>query len=228
MTTPLNAHGDIVVTTTGTHGADISSQRIDDLDREALLHALRLEERSGAVAVDLGCGIGIQGLRFATLGLTSLLIDRLPVEMTILRATSLQEVLPISYLMKDVRDLRADDLPPCIAFCYSQRFLHYLRFAEALCLLRLIRSRMRQGAKLFLSASGLQSELSAEYAGRADALAHRFAPLSPQMAAKHEIHESVCLYTTDDLGFLCEQVSLRTERVFCSPFGNVKGIFSAC
>jgi hypothetical protein len=86
---------------------------------------------------------------------------------------------------------------------------------------------MRQDAKLFLSASGLQSELGVDYGGREDALRDRFSPLSPAMALKHGIHESVCLYTMDELVSLCEHASFRVERIFSSSFGNVKGIYLA-
>jgi hypothetical protein len=226
VTQPLNLYGDRLFPTTGRHGGNISSQRLDELDVQALRYALQLRNQQAA-ALDLGCGLGLQGLRFATLGLRSLLIDRLPVEQTVLGRTDLAALLPISYLQRDARHLTAADLPARLQLCYSQRFLHYLRFEEAVALLRLIRQRMEPGAKLFLSASGLDSELGTGYAGRSQPLAERWAPLSPELAARHRISEAVCLYRPEDLGKLAQTASFFPERVFSSPFGNVKGVFSA-
>lgn len=226
MVSSLNLYGDSLVMTTGKHGANISSQRMDDLDVETMLFALQLKERKGA-SLDLGCGIGIQGLRLASLGFKTVLIDWVPVNTTVLRAIGLDELLPLSYLMKDVRELESADLPTEIAICYSQRFIHYLTFDEAVALLRLVRGQMQSGAKLFLSASGLLSELGDNYLGKSQELSTRFARLSEYMAKKHNIHEPVCLYTTDDLVRLCLKASFRCDRVFSSAFGNVKGVFSA-
>ena len=124
MTQPLNIYGDDLIHTSGRHGADISSQRIDDLDVAALLYAIRERHRPG-VAIDLGCGIGIPGLRFAVLGFTTILLDRIPIEQTVLRVSGLDQLLPLSYLMKDAITLDEADLPNELVLCYSQRFIHY-------------------------------------------------------------------------------------------------------
>lgn len=226
MVSPLNLYGDSLVKTTGRHGADISSQRMDDLDVETMLYALQLKEKKGT-SLDLGCGIGIQGLRLASLGFKTVLIDWIPINMTVLRIVGLDELLPLSYLMKDVRTLESADLPTEIAVCYSQRFIHYLTFGEAVALLRLVRRQMLPGAKLFLSASGLLSELGDNYQGKSHELSGRFAPLSEPVAERHNIHEPVCLYTPDDLVGLCQKASFSCDRVYSSAFGNVKGVFAA-
>ena len=40
MPRSINLYGDSLVKTTGKHGADISSQRLDDLDIETIAYAL--------------------------------------------------------------------------------------------------------------------------------------------------------------------------------------------
>jgi hypothetical protein len=226
MADPLNIYGDGLVTTTGKHGADISSQRMDDLDVEAILYALKVKGTKGA-ALDLGCGIGFQGLRFASLGLQAVLVDRMPVEMTVLSASGLEDLLCISYLSKDARELTRAELPAEVSICYSQRFIHYLRFDEAVLLLRLVRGLMLPDAKMFLSASGLLSELGDGYPGKSQRLSERFCPLAAPMAEKHNIHEPVCLYTPDDLVALCLSASFSCDRIYSSAFGNVKGVFTS-
>ena len=226
MTDSLNLYGDNLIKTTGAHGADISSQRMDDLDIESVVHAARHNGNS-THAVDLGCGLGMQGLRFATFGIPTLLIDQLPIELTILGKAGFDIALPISYLNKDVRCLSVNDLPGQISICYSQRFIHYLMHHEAIVLLQLMRQKMLSGSKLFLSASGLGSELGNGYRGMNQPFHERFAALSPEMATKHNIHAPVCLYKEDDLIELCAAASFLPDRVYSSSFGNVKGIFTA-
>ncbi len=208
----------------GRHGGDVSSVRRDDLDTASLYHALSCKHLRG-IALDLGCGIGLHGLRLAAVGFKTILIDRIPVEMTVMKLAGIEQFLPITYLMKDARALTVADFIEEITLCYSLRFIHYLRFDEAVSLLCTIRSRMRDDARLFLSASGLRSELGVGYVANEQPLAQRFAPLESTMANKHDIHAPVCLYTLDELATLCEAASFTPERVYSSRFGNVKGIF---
>lgn len=225
MDNQLNHHGDKLIATTGRHGADIAVQRMDELDSAALAHGLGLPHKGAAL--DIGCGAGIQGLRLACIGFRTTLVDMLPQERTVLRAQALKEFLPISYLRRDARALTLEDLPADICLCYSQRFIHYLRFQEAVELLGLVRQRMVAGAKLFISASGLNSELGEGYEGKRVRISERFARLSLAMAEKHGIQAPVCLYTAQELVMLCEMAAYRCDEVYASPFGNVKGIFTA-
>jgi hypothetical protein len=99
-----------------------------------------------------------------------------------------------------------------------------IRHGEAVALLRLVAEAMPPGARLFLSASGLASELAEGYpAGPIEA---RYATLSPAMQAKHHIEGPVCLYAAEELEALAEAAGFATERVELSPFGNVKGNFT--
>jgi SAM-dependent methyltransferase len=220
----LNDLGDRLLPTTGRHGADIARQRLDALDRAALRHAIGLE--LPASALDLGGGYGLQALRLAALGLDTWLIDQLPRAQTVLGIDGLAGQLPLHHLPLDARTLTADQLPDAVALCCSQRFIHYLRRAEALALLRLVRSRMRPDGRLFLSASGLDSELGEGYAAARVPVADRFGPLAPAMADKHGIHEPVCLYAPQELESLAEAAGFVCEEVSTSVFGNVKGVFT--
>ncbi|NLY94710.1 MAG: class I SAM-dependent methyltransferase [Myxococcales bacterium] len=216
-----NRYGDDLDRAEGGFGADIASQRMDALDRAALHHALSLD---GGHALDLGAGSSIQAVRFATLGLETLAVDALPRARTLVGRLDLERALPIRYLEKDARALTRGDLPARLDLVYSQRFIHHLRHGEAVALLRLVAEAMPPGARLFLSASGLASELAEGYpAGPIEA---RYATLSPAMQAKHHIEGPVCLYAAEELEALAEAAGFATERVELSPFGNVKGIFT--
>ena len=60
--------------TTASHGIDIASQWTDELDLETLRFVVspKIPKR---VALDLGCGVGTQGVRFAVVGCKAVLYD---------------------------------------------------------------------------------------------------------------------------------------------------------
>src|SRR5262245_61477070 len=154
---PLNLYGDKIVQTTGSHGADIASQRIDELDLETLRFAIS-SEIPEKVAVDLGCGLGFQGIRLAMLGWRCVMYDILDIHERINIVNQLLGLHKLVYKKIDLRHARAHDFPPMIGLAYSQRFIHYLRFDEASALLAAVASRLSATGCLYLSASGLESE----------------------------------------------------------------------
>lgn len=221
----LNRQGDRLVSTTGKHGADISLQRLDALDRASLQFALASTSNTRC-AVDLGCGLGAHSLRLALLGYEVTLIDLLDRSEFCITANGLLHRQALRLVRKDARQVSDLDLPVVVELLYSQRFLHYLRFEEARLVLERIVRRMPPGTKAFLSASGIHSELGEGYPHHQVAVEQRYERLATPMADKHQIYEPVCLYELDDLARLAHRLGLTVERLFASEFGNVKGIFS--
>ncbi len=208
----------------GSHGADITSQWIDELDLEAIRFVVSpaIPER---VALDLGCGLGMQGIRFATLGCSATLYDIVDIGERIEQVRRMLALDKLAFRRIDLRRVSAEDFPPQVGAAYSQRFIHHLRFEEASALLSVLSPRLCARARLFLSASGLGSELADGYPHAARPVEERFAPLAAPMRAKHAIRGPVCLYTTAELERLALAHGLRTVRTWTSPFGNVKGVF---
>lgn len=217
----LNEYGDDAVSTTSRHGIDVASQRLDDLDRAALGYALDREDRG---AVDVGCGLGHQGIRFAMLGLETTLVDIMDVSD---RIETISELLfledSLAFQQVDARDLEVSDLPEDLVVAFSQRFVHYLRYDEARAVLSTLAEGMDEG-RLFVSASGLETELGEGYPDADVPVRDRYAELAPEMAAKHEIEEPVCLYTTDEMRALLEAAGFDVVEVYTSSFGNVKAV----
>jgi hypothetical protein len=89
----------------------------------------------------------------------------------------------------------------------------------------MLASRLCPGARLFVSASGMDSELAAGYAHAGRPVRERFAALAEAMQAKHRVREPVCLYTKDELEDLVLGQGFTAIRTWLSPFGNVKGVF---
>lgn len=227
----LTEGGDRVITTTGEHGIDISSQRMDRLDREALQYALSLYEESPIAlheeppsAIDLGCGLGIQGVRFSLLGMETTLIDLHDISNRIELLTDLFSTGSLRFLQKDVRELRSKELPEEISLLHSQRFIHYLEFEEARDLFTLFATQMKESGRVYVSASGLHTELGDDYPDRDVPLEDRHSELAPAMAKKHDIRDPVCLYTIEDMERLLTEAGFQVRDIHASTFGNIKAV----
>ncbi len=224
MDSSINAYGDHLLITTGRHGADIAAQRLDDLDREALIWICS-NHSPQPVTLDLGCGFGWQGLRFSLIGADSYLIDLLK-EPPLISQIRMASGIDLTYISADLRGGITVLPDVSIDLAFSQRFIHYLHYNEAVQLISNIVARMRRGAIFFISASGINSELGNEYLSVSEPLDLRFGKLSAYMAEKHGIYEPVCLYSEEDLLRLMHSSGLLPVRVWRSSFGNIKGIFS--
>lgn len=219
----INLYGDQLIETSGSHGADIASQRIDDLDRQALRLVLKLSSDK-PVCVEYGCGLGWQGVRLALLGAQVHMYDLLPPS-PLVQALLVEPDLQVDYHQRDLCGLSAEDLPTSIRIAFSQRTVHYLQWDAALQLVRSTADRMAPGAAFFISASGIESELGEGYAGSAVSVDRRFAALSRSMQDFHGIRERVCLYSEADLRLLMGLAGFTEVRVWKSSFGNIKGVF---
>lgn len=212
----------------GRHGIDVAAQRADDLDLAAVERIRTLVAAGHApVALDLGCASGAQMARMAAAGAHVVGVD-LANTWTDVRANVLPYDPRPLFIAGDIR--RLDRLPMktwignrSYDVIVCQRTIHYMTWMEALEVLRgLSRRLLAPDGMVFLSASGLSSELSEGYA-HADRPVHgRSAPLSEVMRQKHGIHGSVTLYGLDDLEDLCRTADLCIEKSWVSPFGNVK------
>ncbi len=223
MKAPLNLYGDQLVHTSGRHGGDIASQRIDALDQACLDYGVSCGP--GMNAVDIGCGLGAQGFRLAALGASVTLCDPVDISGRVTQFKALFPAASVRFLQRDARTLTAADFDQPLDIVYSQRSLHYLRFHEARTLLETLRELCRSGARFFISASGVDTELGEGYAGAAVDVTERMAPLAPAMADKHGVHDEICLYSKDDLARLGDEAGLDIVSVSASAFGNKKAIF---
>lgn len=220
----LNLYGDKIVETTGTHGTDIASQRMDDLDRKCIEYALQLNDKV-PFALDIGCGLGIQGVRLAVLGVETLLIDILDISPTINALSTLLGVRNLKLLKEDARNIKPNNIPKEPDIVFSQRFIHYLKYQEAENLISTLSMMMQPGSRIFISASGLYSELGDGYKDKELPLEKRYYKLGGKMVEKHQIKEPVCLYSEQDISTLVEQFGFASIEVWSSSFGNIKAIF---
>lgn len=221
----LNSSGDVLIRTTGTHGPDISSQRIDELDREALRHSLSLDATSAPIAIDVGCGFGAQSLRFAALGVSVLMVDLVDHRATAARINSFVGSPLCRAYHGDIRSVPEAQLPTIAHILYSQRALHYMTFQEAGIVLARLGNRMPLGAKAFISVASMNSELAENYHGQGVEVSKRLFPLCRSLAEKHDIFEPLCLYYQDEFASLLEASGFCVEKITRSEFGTWKGVF---
>ncbi len=219
LASPLNGYGDRFVKAGDSgHGADISSQREDDLDRMALRYASGLTSLlNPAVVYDIGCGYGTMAIKFANMGCVVVACDIEPMPALSEFARNTGQLRSEYIVQADACEINWSRFPqPDVV--YSQRFLHYLRFDQAVELLHTL--TQRADCTVYLSMSGLHSELGINYPKVT--LQSRFAYLDGLMAQKHGIRQKVCLYDLEDAKSLADNCGLRVIDLWLSDFGNVK------
>ena len=223
----LNMYGDVKLCSHTKFGQDIASQRFDELDRSCVRFALNLLDkgRKANKAIDLGCGKGIQGVRLGMMGFETVIYDIEHMPNLIEEVRKLYPLCKIKKIRADLQNIKADFFPQGIDICYSQRFIHYLRFNDAVLLLKKVFANMRPGGRLFISASGLHSEIGKAHPQCNLAVSERFAKIERVMADKHDIHAPICPYSESELVELCRAAGFALIAADTSEFGNVKAIF---
>lgn len=228
----LNLYGDNPEFLTGGHGADIASQRADDLDQMAVQRVVACARtQTTTSALDIACGAGGQAIRMAQSGAQVLALDIMDME-SIVNATARRYLDAIGvtgevkFMQFDMRRLDLLQLDKLADVIICQRAIHYFAYPEAIRVVAQMRRLLAADGRLYLSASGLYSELGLGYPGRLGPvpLENRYSELSPQMQVKHNILGPVCLYSEDDLAQLLTRAGLHPESVFSSKFGNIKAV----
>lgn len=216
----INLYGDKDINKMAGYGHDISSQRFDDLDKSALICALKYNKKR---FIDIGCGEARVGLTASIITDCAILVDIVDVSDKINKFRSNMNT-NIEFINIDARALTPDQVMR-VDIAYSQRFIHYLRYEEAKKLLAIVFEGSEKDAFLFISASGIKSELGIGYEGLNVPIEDRYFHLEEGCSRKHNILGNVCLYSEDDLCRLATSVGYKKENVYSSAFGNVKGIF---
>ncbi len=215
----LNLYGDVTKDLAGGHGIDVATQRADDLDRKAIDRCMQLVARGDIpTAWDLACGAGGQARRMVDAGAHVLASDI--VDFSSIADTNLK------FSQVDMLQLTPETLPGQAPFdvVVCQRALHYLTAAQAFKALAAIRSSLASDGRLYISVSGLHSELGHEYVGAQKPASERFALLSEAMQEKHSIRSPVCLYAPAEFEALLHMAGFSVVELFTSPFGNVKAV----
>jgi uncharacterized UPF0146 family protein len=222
---PLNAYGDRLLPTTGRHGGDISSQRIDELDGACLDFVRELREK-GIVptAIDIGGGNGAQSRRMAELGAAVVLVDLTDQHDNISSFNQSIGHEAIRFYQDDIRTIDIASFSSFFHLIYSQRMMGCIRYDELGELFRALYRWAMIGARCFVSAGGLDTEVGQDYPHRNFPVADRWSPIAPKMASKHQIFAPQCLYRDKEFADLIFASGFSVVRRWTSPFGNPKVI----
>lgn len=221
----LNLYGDARNVTIGGHGVDIAAQRADDLDNAAIEFVSDVGPH--ARALDAAGASGGQAARMAIAGaeVVALDIEDYSAACSAMAAAHGVENR-VRFVQHDLTQLAGAAAIALGEFdaIVCQRMIHYVPYPRAIDVVCNLKSLLRKGGRLYLSASGLHSELGNGYAAANHPLNSRYAALSDEMVARHGINGSVCLYSVADLAHLIELAGMRLERVYTSAFGNIKAV----
>ncbi|SDE99684.1 class I SAM-dependent methyltransferase [Rhodospira trueperi] len=219
----INVYGDKTRFLSKGYGIDISSQRFDDLDRAAVSFAA--QKRREGIFLDVGCGFPIQSTRFALLDQEVVAIDVSDFSQYIDRVKNLFPEIKLKFLNKKIEDISIDEIGDRVSCFFSQRTMHYLHPKDFVFFFKKIYKILLPDAKIFLSVSGINSELGNKYEGVNVPVQERYAPLSEIMQKKHGVHGPVCLYSIDELKDILESIGYKCEYLYASEFGNIKSVF---
>ena len=225
----VNLYGDDLSWRAKRRGANISSQRMDDLDSRCIEYAffLRRKRRNNFRSVDLGCGDGVQSFLLALLGYEAFAYDQEPLPHDVLSAKATYGRMRFKFRQCDLADLNTVKFPNNgVDICYSQRFIHYLHPTEARQLLEKVTKSMTRGGHLFISASGKNTEIGRAHPFRDLPLNKRFASIESTTAKKHSIHDPITVYSLGEFEEMMNLCGFETVDVWESDFGNLKGVFA--
>ena len=227
----LNVYGDQCTVLSANKGPDIATQRADDLDQASVRYAKEHPGRS----LDVGCGAGGQAARLAGVGAhaTGLdmpeLADAFSEHMALSQAQYGDAWGRGDFVGSNMLEIPAawlDEHAHAFSQITCQRAIHYVRREQAVALLVQLRGVLANEGKLFISCSGLHSELGQGYDAGSLPPDERFGMLAPEMQDKHQIKQPVCLYSQDEFAQMLAQAGWRIDTIYASAFGNIKAIAS--
>lgn len=191
-------------------GMNISSHRIDKLDTR--LYEF-LENNLDLTVVEFGTGNGVFSERISKLTSHLYSFD--------INQVNKNNTNKISYIEANLLEYEKF-VSGKIDLIYSQRTLHYLQYSQVRNLFDPKNSIFLNNIILFLSFSGINSELGDGYP--ITKIQERFHFLNPEAQKKHNIYSKICLYSMRDIEILFENKNFEIVELYESDFKNIKTI----
>ena len=196
------------------YGVDISSRRIDDLDKLLLQ---TVANATKPTILELGCGHGGLTYRLIDSGAHVYAVDISDYTSELDTALRTGKV---SFVVADMRTLPANYLSRSYDACVVQRSLHYIRQPEAVRVLRQLRTLVT-GA-LYLSVTGIETDIASYYPATDTPLTERFASLHAPADDLFSITAPLCLYRKEEIIATISEAGWQIDKIWTSAFGNHK------
>lgn len=205
-------------------GIDISKSRLDDLDKKAILFSLKNNIKNPSKKfADFGCGSGKLSICISSFGYHGYLFDLKNYKKRF-RDLAISMSIKIDYSKAKIQDINYYDFPKKLDFVISQRTLHYLEYKQVKSFLKKVKKNLNPGGRVFISFSGIKSELGRGYEAEED-ISKRFFKLSTDNQTKFEIRKPICLYSKKNVQDLFKEFCFKEVELWESDFGNIKAIY---
>lgn len=192
-------------------GVDIAATRADDLDK-LLLTELSL--KAGLSVLDIGSGAGGQSKRMHEIGAK---VEALDIQ------DYSKYYADIPFTCMDAMMISALDYAKGqYDYVLAQRVIHYLPYSEAYRLLSALGNIT--GTALYISVTGIESDIGKYYSDITKDVHSRFSKLEPEGRELFSISESICLYSRDEFETLLRKSGWSISKYWTSAFGNHKAI----
>ena len=202
------------------YGVDITSRRLDDLDALLLRDLEEYRNRTGdeVTVLDVGCGEGGLAGVLLKAGYSVDGVDVMKREPAVFAGKKYPKG---RFFTADIRDFVAREQEAGLyTAIVLQRIIHYIPYQAAVMVLKKYLERSVCG--MYVSFSGLESEIAKYYAHKDFPVENRFTVLSEVGQQTFSITEPLCLYSKDDVQCLITELDCRCEYFRTSAFGNHK------
>ncbi len=203
-----------------THGVDVNKNRLDDLDRVILRDSLS-EPFSKKNICNIGCGESSLSIALCSLGHFVYNYDRRDLHSFFSMTSELFQKQ--KFVSMNISDIKAHNLPKQIHALVFQRVLHYLSYKNTQDILHLVTKQLAEGGKIYISLTGLDSQIGQGYTAKHDPITSRMGHIAVDDQHSFNITEKLCLYSKDEAEQLIQSIpGLHIEKIWISHFGNIK------
>ncbi len=197
------------------YGVDVARIRTDDLDKKVIAYA---KQHTGVSVLDCGCGGGGLARHLVACGAFVTGVDIVNYSDAFARIRrecgyTRSQLHFVHTDMTEIGETRYD-------VAVLQRVLHYLPYERAFQFLVHLQGLLKH--TLYISVSGLESDIGRRYAHADKPLLDRFCVLDPLGARTFGIYKPLCLYTPEEFIVLLVQSGYDIEECWVSAFGNIK------
>lgn len=206
------------------YGIDVAVRRADDIDKKMVAFVQESAKNPCITVLDLGCGAGGQSVRMANTGacVTGIDVGGYTEAFKVLRESNGLTQQQLNFIQGDVEDLDTVLSGREFHMCCFQRTLHYLPYAQALEVLVWLRGHVSK--KLFISVTGVESDIGRNYADKNKPVGERYCSLHKEDSEAFSLDEPVCLYTPEEFIVLLQDSGWKVDECWVSAFGNIKAV----